>query len=220
MGHRPRSVRRLVLWRHGRTEWNKDGRAQGHADVELDDLGIAQAERAAGFLATYRPAFVWSSDLARARQTAERLASRVGLEVVLDKRLREFDVGARQGLTFAQFKEQFPVEYDEWASHPGQEIRLLGAETGPEVAARVVEALRAAAEAVPSAGTGVVVGHGAALRIGLLAFLGLPPALWGVAYGMSNCAWAVLEESPLGWRLLDYNAQTLPEPLDLPDDPI
>ena len=102
-------TRRLVLLRHGRTEWNSVGRAQGHANVSLDEVGRAEAARAAAFLASYQPAFVWSSDLARARETAEVLMTLLpGLELRLDERLREYDVGQRQGLTFPEFQEKLP----------------------------------------------------------------------------------------------------------------
>jgi broad specificity phosphatase PhoE len=210
--------RRLVLWRHGRTSWNLLGRAQGHADIGLDELGVAQAQRAAPFLASYQPEFVWSSDLARARDTAQALVDLTGQRLVLDRRLREFDVGLRQGMTFAEFKAEFPVEYAAWAARRDEDVRLPGAETAAEVASRMVRALEAAATAVPLGGTGVVVGHGAALRVGTVAFLGLPKASWDVLVGMANCAWAVLEDGDWGWRLVDYNAQTLPEPLTLADD--
>lgn len=90
---RPAS-RRLVLWRHGRTEWNAVGRAQGHANVSLDDVGRAQAERTAPALASYTPSLVWSSDLARARETAGALMDLLpALELQLDPRLREYNVG-------------------------------------------------------------------------------------------------------------------------------
>lgn len=210
--------RRLVLWRHGRTEWNELGKAQGHADISLDESGIAQAQRAAPFLASYEPAFVWSSDLARARETGQALVELTGQHLLLDKRLREYDVGARQGLTFAEFKAKYPDEYDVWVTGRSEDVRLLGAETTGEVAARMVEVLTEAAAAVPPEGTGIVVGHGAALRVGTVAFLGLPRESWDALVGMSNCAWTVLEDSDWGWRLVDYNAQTLPAPLTLADD--
>ncbi len=83
-------------------------KAQGHANVSLDEVGLAQAARAAPFLATYEPAFVWSSDLARARETAEEIVALTGRGLVLDKRLREYDVGERQGMTRAEFRAAFP----------------------------------------------------------------------------------------------------------------
>ena len=70
-------MRRLVLLRHGRTEWNETGRAQGHADVPLDEVGLAQAKEVAPVLAALRPVALWSSDLARAAQTADAVALRV-----------------------------------------------------------------------------------------------------------------------------------------------
>ena len=77
-------MRRLVLLRHGRTEWNDTGRAQGHADVPLDETGEAQAKAVAPVLAALAPVAVWSSDLARAAGTAAVVAAEAGLEPVLD----------------------------------------------------------------------------------------------------------------------------------------
>ncbi len=212
-------TRRLVLWRHGQTEWNAVGRAQGHANVSLDEVGRAQADRAAPFLASYQPSFVWSSDLARARETAEALVALLpSLELVVDQRLREYDVGVRQGLTFPEFEEKFPEAYASFAA--GGSVLVPGAETSAQVRARMVHALGAAADAVEVGETGVVVGHGASLRTGLLAFLGVPPELDEILAGMANCAWTVLElRGGRGWQIIDYNAQTLPEPVSLADGP-
>jgi len=210
--------RRLVLWRHGRTEWNRVNRAQGHANVSLDEVGVAQAERAAPMLATYEPASVWSSDLARARETAERLVTLTGQELVLDKRLREYDVGARQGLTFPEFRAAFPDLYDGYMA--GHDVRIPGAETTSEVCERMVAAMRDAADALREGETGVLVGHGASLRAGLLAFFAAPVELSEMLAGMSNCAWAVLQDRHgRGWQIIDYNAKTLPELQQLADDP-
>lgn len=212
-------TRRLVLLRHGRTEWNAVGRAQGHANVSLDEVGRAEAVRAAPFLASYRPSFVWSSDLARARETAELLVALLDeIELVLDPRLREYDVGVRQGLTFPEFEETHPDAYAAFMS--GKEVLVPGAETTDQVRARMVEALTDAAEAVAAGETGVVVGHGASLRTGLLAFLGVPASHSEIVAGMANCAWAVLElRAGRVWQILDYNARTLPEPVEIADDP-
>lgn len=212
-------TRRLVLWRHGRTEWNAVGRAQGHANVSLDDIGRAQALRAAQDLATYTPAFVWSSDLARARETAEELVALLpSVSLVLDPRLREYDVGVRQGMTFPEFEQHYPEVYAHFMS--GTDVVVPGAETTEQVCARMVSVLTDAAEAVGVGETGVVVGHGASLRSGLLAFLTVPDSLGEILAGMSNCAWAVLElRGERGWQIIDYNARTLPEELSLADGP-
>lgn len=215
----PRSARpkRLVLLRHGRTEWNRVGRAQGHADVSLDDVGVAQAQNAAQHLTTFDPVRVWSSDLARARETAEQLAAAAGVDVVYDKRLREYDVGVRQGLTFEEFEQRFPELYAGFEA--GERVRVPGAETDAEVAERMTAAINDAAEALGEHDTGVVVGHGASLRMGVLAFFRLPMDRGSIFAGMANCAWAVLERHRhRGWQIMDYNAQTIPEPFDLADD--
>lgn len=214
--HLPRSQRpkRLVLLRHGRTEWNRVGRAQGHADVSLDAVGLAQAKRAANHLATYEPSFVWSSDLARARETAEQVAVRTQLEVACDERLREYDVGVRQGSTFEEFEQQFPEVAAGLVA--GRLVTVEGAETDSEVALRMTAVLRDAADALDEHATAVIVGHGASLPTGLLAFFGAPDQMMA---GMANCAWAVLERHLRHpWQIVDYNAQTLPGPLHLADD--
>jgi glucosyl-3-phosphoglycerate phosphatase len=214
----PRSARprRLVLLRHGRTQWNKVGRAQGHADISLDAVGRAQAKRAAKRLAAYEPAFVWSSDLARARETADELAAVTGVEVVIDQRLREYDVGERQGLTFEQFEQRFPEVFARYRAGDG--IAVSGAEDHAEVAERMSAVFTAAADALGEHDTGVIVGHGASLRTGLLAFFGIPGRSEILA-GMANCAWAALERHrERGWQIVDYNARTVYAASDLADD--
>lgn len=212
--HRPK---RLVLVRHGRTEWNRIGRAQGHVDVPLDDVGRAQASAAARQLAGFETAFIWSSDLLRARQTAERLSSLTGQEVVFDARLREYDVGIRQGRTFAEFESAEPGIVARFRA--GEVVDVPGAETREQVAERMVAVLHDAIAALADGETGILFGHGAALRTGTLAFFEAPAGLQEMLAGMANCAWTVLEEHKnRGWQIIDYNAQTIPAPLELADD--
>lgn len=214
---RTNDAKRLVLLRHGRTAWNATGRAQGHTDISLDDVGRAQAANAAMHLAAFEPAFVWSSDLARARETAAEIVALTGGELVLDSRLREIDVGVRQGLTFDEFSAAHPDIVARFRA--GERVVVPGAEPVEEIAERMLAVIGAAAELVQPGETGILVGHGASLKIGLLAFLGAPDDLSEMLAGMANCAWAVLELHRLrGWQIVDYNAQTLPEPLELADD--
>lgn len=201
--------RRLVLWRHGRTSWNVQDRAQGQADIPLDPVGRRQARQAAPALASFDPAFIWSSDLDRARSTARELAALTGLEVRLDARLREYHVGIRQGTTFAEFRDSHPDIYERFFTE--EDYRVPGAELPSEVDERMAAVLHDAATALDEGRTGVLVGHGAALRSGVLAFLGVPPRLRDMFAGMANCAWTVLQEHPhRGWQVADYNARTLP----------
>lgn len=192
--------RRLLLLRHGRTAWNDAGRAQGHADIELDATGHAQAELAARHLADLEIAGLWASDLTRARQTAGYLADRTGLDVEEDARLREFDVGERQGLTLAEFADRFPEEYSAWMRGDGL-VPVKGGEVSEEVEARMVPALRECLDALDHGETGLVVTHGAAMKVAVTGLLQWPLELAASLKAVDNCAWITLDEIEHGGRL-------------------
>jgi broad specificity phosphatase PhoE len=204
------TARRVVLWRHGRTSWNLEGRFQGSTDVPLDEVGALQAERAARDLATLRPDRIVSSDLARARATAQTLADLVGLTVETDEALRETYAGRWQGLVRPDIVALDEAEFARWTA--GEDVRAGGGESRTEVAARVSDAVRRHAAGLPAGGTLVIATHGGAARSGMGALLGLPLELWTVLGGLVNCAWSVLEEQAEGrWRLVEHNARSLPE---------
>jgi probable phosphoglycerate mutase len=191
-------VRRLVLLRHGRTGWNHTGRAQGHADVPLDAEGEAQAKAVAPVLAALAPVAVWSSDLARAAQTAGIVAAEAGLEPVLDPRLREYDVGPnRQGLTLEEYAVAHPAEHA--ALVAGDLAAIPGAETDADVRARFLPALTSYADGLGDGETGIVVSHGAALRTSVLAFLGWPGEVDRTLGVLANCGWVELEHTASTW---------------------
>ena len=203
-------MRRLVLLRHGRTEWNDTGRAQGHADIPLDTEGQAQSKAVAPYLAALAPVAIWSSDLSRAAQTAAHVAGEAALEPVLDPRLREFDVGPnRTGLTSEQYAAAHPEEHA--ALLAGDIASIPGRETDDDVHARYLPALTSYADSLGEGETGIVVSHGAALRVAVPAFLGLAGA--GEALGvLANCGWIVLEHGAstwtggaTRWRLVAWN---------------
>jgi len=204
-------VTRLVLVRHGQTAWNLEGRAQGHTDVGLDETGQAQAIALAPYVAAMAPTALWSSDLARARQTADELAAATGLPVRADARLREFDAGERAGLTVAEFAERFPDSHAAWLDGD-LTGHVPGAETTEQVVARVVPALREIWDATAEGETSVVVAHGACLRVSLVALLGWPQGVLGTIRGLDNCGWTVLEADPRGRgiRLASYNETAHP----------
>ncbi len=191
-------MRRLVLLRHGRTDWNDTGRAQGHADVPLDEVGLVQAKDVAPVMAALRPVALWTSDLARAIQTADTVAAECGLEAVRDARLREFDIGPnRTGLTSDQYAAEHPQEHA--ALLAGEIGSIPGRETRDEVLARFLPALTSYVDTLADGETGLVVSHGAALRVAVPAFLGWegdPGESFGV---LANCGWVVLEHSASTW---------------------
>jgi probable phosphoglycerate mutase len=198
-----------VLWRHGQTTWNVEHRFQGQSDIPLDEAGQAQAERAARLLAGLQPGLIVSSDLIRATSTAAPLARLTGLDVTLDKDLRERYGGCWEGLTDTEIRSRYPVEHATWNPPDG--------ESAIAVADRVASALRRIAQTVGDEGLGVVVSHGAALRLGMGALLGLPEEVLGALGPLSNCSWSVLGFRHDRWRLLEHNAGNLPEPI-LSDD--
>jgi probable phosphoglycerate mutase len=200
---RPRT---LVLVRHGETDWNVTGRAQGHADVPLNATGHAQAQAVARALSRFGPRRLWSSDLLRATQTAEHLATVTGLPVEKDPRLREYDVGARSGLTLEEFAEQHPEAYDAWRAGSSGTL-VPGEETTEQVRDRVVPALLGCLRQLAPGDTGIAVLHGACLKVGLMGLLGWPWELSRSLQGIENAAYCVLTEDPARGlvRLTSYN---------------
>lgn len=201
--------RKIVVWRHGQTAYNATRRYQGHLDIDLDDAGRAQARAAAAVLAAMSPSGIVSSDLSRCRSTASALAAVTGLPVGIDKRLREIDVGAWQGLTFAEVEQRFPDEAAQWRD--GGEGRRGGGETLVEVGARVDAAISEVLPGISDGGVLVVVTHGAAGRALIASLIGLPTASWRALGSLSNCRWSVVGETATGWRLWEHNAGTLVE---------
>ncbi|MFD0884852.1 histidine phosphatase family protein [Streptosporangium algeriense] len=203
--------RRVVCLRHGQTLWNVEHRFQGHSDIPLDETGVAQAARAASLLAALRPTMIVSSDLQRAHDTASALGRLVGLGVSVDKDLRERGGGEWEGLTREEISAGWPEQYAAWEAPGGEEVA--------DVAARVSASIRRWAGQLDEDGLLVVASHGAAIRLGIAHLLGLPEDLWSALGGLGNCSWSVLEEGRRGWRLMEHNAGTLPEPVQSDDSP-
>jgi probable phosphoglycerate mutase len=197
---------RIIIWRHGRTEWNVASRFQGQADIPLDDMGQSQAARAAEVLAAFRPTGLYSSDLSRCYQTAATLAERTGLEIITDKRLREIHVGSWEGLLGEEVRSADPeLAHRLWA---GEDVRRSPTGESPsEVAERMLEVLTEIAEAAEDHSTVVVVSHGLSGRVGACRFVGVPFEHWRMFGGLSNCAWVSIDRHRSGayWRIEAYN---------------
>ena len=135
---------RIVLVRHGETEFNADGRLQGQLDIPLSSVGIAQAEAVAPVIAGMDPVAIVSSPLVRARVTAETIGRATGLEVGFDDRLKEVDVGQWAGETVPDLHRNDPHYTRLMAS--GEDFRRSDGETTAEVAERVTAAVRDAVD--------------------------------------------------------------------------
>jgi 2,3-bisphosphoglycerate-dependent phosphoglycerate mutase len=110
-------VTTILLARHGETDWNREGRFQGHADPPLNETGRAQAAELAAELEGVELAAVYSSPLRRAVETAAMVAAEHGLEPVAVDALREVDVGSWQGLTRAEIEARFPEQFARWLDY-------------------------------------------------------------------------------------------------------
>jgi probable phosphoglycerate mutase len=151
----------LLLVRHGETDWNREGRWQGGSDTHLNQLGREQA----GALAAQLDGSIgvlYSSDLARARETAEIVAERLGLEIHLDPRLRERRFGSWEGLTSAEIAERFPDAHRRWRAGDGPGAD--DAEPFDEFAARVNGFVADVLERHPAQEV-LVVSHGGSIRV-------------------------------------------------------
>jgi broad specificity phosphatase PhoE len=206
---------RIILWRHGRTEWNVENRFQGQADIPLDSVGVAQAERTASMLAGYAPSALYSSDLSRAYHTAGALAAITGLDIKTDKRLREINVGSWEGLLGREVDAASPELARRLRA--GEDVRRSPTGESPsEVGERMAEALTEIADAVDDRSTVVVATHGLSGRVGACRFVGLPFESWRLMGGLSNCAWVSIDRHRSGvyWRIEAYNALATAEGLE------
>lgn len=216
---------RVVLWRHGRTAHNAGARLQGQSDIPLDEVGLWQAATAAEALAArYAPTRIVSSDLGRARATAEALAVRTGLPVHTDPRVRERSFGQWEGMTATEIAERWPEQHTAWQA--GLEPEGVGAETRAAVLERMVQGITDQAAGLEPDETLVVVSHGAAIALAVIGMLGLP-AQWRGITGMTNAHWAELRPgrpgSGLDWRLELLNVGPLDASSDWnagPDRPV
>jgi broad specificity phosphatase PhoE len=143
---------RLLLVRHGVTEWNQAGRYQGHQDVPLSNAGREQARRAAGRLRGEPITAAYSSDLQRASETAHIILDGRDVPLELAPDLREMAFGAWEGLTPNEASERYPAEWAAWIRDSTVARPPGGAEDNPELLARVTSFYHSVVQ-VPPAGT-------------------------------------------------------------------
>jgi broad specificity phosphatase PhoE len=196
-------TRRVVVLRHGRTEWNAERRFQGQADPPLDDVGRAQAYEVASLVAALRPGVLVSSDLQRALQTAAPLSQLTGLQVRIDKGLRERSLGHWEGLTRDEVEVRYPDEFADWIA--GRDVSRRGGESRVQVAERAV----AVFESLPDVDVAVLITHSATAMALCASVLGLTQEVH-VLSPLANCHWSELrhdeaDTTHIPWRLRAHN---------------
>lgn len=194
---------RLVIWRHGETDWNRASRFQGRTDIAMNGRGFGQARQAAPALAALKPTALYSSPLRRAYATAVELAALTNLEIVVDERLTEVNVGDWAGRTVDEVHAEFPEVVAAMKARRDFRRSSTG-ETSAECAQRLGAALRDIGAAHPGE-TVVVVTHGLAIRLGIAYMVGWDYSTAMGLAGVSNCSWSMLEDDMSGWRLARYN---------------
>jgi broad specificity phosphatase PhoE len=183
-------MRRILLARHGETSWNALGRLQGHTDIELNDVGRVQALALAEAMTGVGISAVWTSDLARARDTGSIVAKQLELAAPQqDPDLRERRFGVFEGLTRDQCAAQYPEAWQAWRT---QTATPEGGEQRDAVVERMTRALLRIATS--EGGPVLVVSHGGAMRLWLMEWLGADVPLIG------NGAIYVVDRDSHGFR--------------------
>jgi probable phosphoglycerate mutase len=165
----------IILIRHGETAWNAERRLQGHLDIPLNAEGERQARLLAEALAPGRIDLLVSSDLQRARQTAQAVATLRGLPLQIEAGLRERCYGGFEGLLYAEIEQRFPVEFAAWQGRDIDGILPDGKNRGETFRAffdRATEAILALAAAHPGQSLALVA-HGGVLECAYRLALGL-----------------------------------------------
>ncbi|CAB4727226.1 unannotated protein [freshwater metagenome] len=202
---------RVLLWRHGQTDWNMVNRFQGHSDIPLNDVGRYQVRHAAEILAGMNPTQIISSDLGRAKETAQALADLVGLPVSTHEGLRETNGGMWEGKTGKENREEDFQNFIRWIDGDDNPAGTTG-EKRSEVAARAVAVINQALNGKTDQLL-IVATHGGTARCILGDLLQLPLSHWGVIGGLSNASWSIVQRNPRQWNLIEHNAGSIPEPV-------
>ncbi|MEE1649834.1 histidine phosphatase family protein [Brachybacterium sp. J144] len=198
---------RLVLVRHGQTDYNRDGRLQGQVDIPLNETGRTQARAVARAVAQNPPDLILASPLGRALETARTIGEACGLPVSTDQALVERGFGQWEGLHSDAIRARWPQQLADHREH--RRVDGLGIESREGVAERfAASCLRHVGENPGQ--TVLIVAHGAAITLGITELLGLHTSEFRGLAGLENCHRSVLEPlsaDPEGrrMRLLSHN---------------
>lgn len=183
----------IYITRHGETEWNVEGRIQGHTDITLSERGREQAQMLARRLSTVRIDAVYSSDLARAAETAKVALGERDIPINFTQELREYHKGVFEGLTESEYRDKYPELYEPSMAND-LDFAPPGGETIRETSVRLAGIVQRVKDAHLDE-CALIVGHGGSLRAGIVSLLDLPlEANW--KFAMSNCSLTVIYTYP------------------------
>ncbi len=196
-------MRRLILVRHGESEWNVERRIQGQSGTGLSERGHEQAKHTAAFLAEAFPdAVLLSSDLQRCLETLEPIADALGAEPTHDVGLRERDFGRWTGMLVTEVADSDPAVWDRWRR--GEDVVAeVGGEGTDAFTARVLATLRRIIAGAPAHSTTICVTHGGPVWHGTRALLGLGTEVLGGVANAGITEFAI--DDPAAPRLQAWN---------------
>ncbi|HMA81969.1 MAG TPA: histidine phosphatase family protein [Candidatus Binatia bacterium] len=196
----------IVLVRHGATDWNLQGRCQGSTDRDLSEVGLRQAAQAAALLSGEPIRAIYSSNLRRARQTAEVISQPHNLPVMIEHGVRELDHGELEGLTFNEIKESYSEFLIRWRSEPA-EIRVPGGERLADVAERAWNGLNEIVQRHPEAPGILVVSHNFPI-LGIVCRITGTPLNEYRTFHLDPCSVTRLShEGGRGWQVTHVNSR-------------
>lgn len=210
---------KIFFVRHGRTEWNLEGRYQGaHGDSPLLPESLREIDELAGFLGQYQFAKIYTSPIKRARVTAQRLESRLeqNLKIVADAAFAEFNLGKMEGMLFNDVEEQYPAEVDAFRHHPEQyDPTPIEAESFEKLFARMTPKILEICQRYPDQNV-IIVSHGAALCAEIRYLQGVPLERLRKRGGLTNTSTTILQTRDQGqhfrcleWNKTDYLSRSL-----------
>ena len=180
----------LLIVRHGETEWNAEGRIQGHTDIGLSENGAQQARSLGQRLADRQIDVAYSSDLKRTSETARLALGHRNVDLNETPRLREYHKGIFEGMTLTEIQTQFPDEYPKYLEKD-LSYAPEGGETTRDVSTRMASIFQEI-KAKHLDETVLVVSHGGALRAAMVSLLGMPlEGNWSFVFG--NCGLTMVD---------------------------
>ena len=195
---------KIVLVRHGETEWNKLGRFQGHSDIPLNSRGIAQAKETASAVVPWKHSAVYASPLIRTMQVAQEISRLGGMPVIGVDGFKELSLGDLEGATGEQWRKDWPEVFSAWREDPASMLMPNG-ESLSDLQDRAWNSLVELEQAHPQDDFLIIVSHNFAIRAMVGKVLGMSLSNFHrMSLGLSSIC--VIESDQRGRRLECFNS--------------